>query len=101
MAYLVDTSLLGRLANAADAFYPVAAQAVFTLHRRGERLHTTPQNLIEFRSVATRPVAVNGLGLAPAAAQAPATAFETAFPILPETPDIYPAGRRWRKHRVW
>jgi predicted nucleic acid-binding protein len=54
-------------------------------------LHTTPQNLIEFRNVATRPIAVNGLGLAPTAAQAQASVFETAFPILPETPDIYPA----------
>ncbi len=91
MAYLVDTSLLGRLANTADVFYPVASQSVLTLHRRGESLHTTPQNLIEFRNVATRPIAVNGLGLAPTAAEAQAAAFEMTFPILPETPDIYPA----------
>lgn len=82
MAYLVDTSLLGRLANTADVFYPVVSQAVFTLHRRGESLHTTPQNLIEFRSVATRPVAVNGLGLAPAAAQAPGDCVRDSLPHL-------------------
>ena len=62
MAYLVDTSILVRLANRADAAYPVADRAVVELHRRGETLHLTPQNLIEFRNVATRPVAVNGLG---------------------------------------
>lgn len=91
MAYLVDTSILGRLANTTDAFYSIATQAVLTLHRRGESLRTTPQNLIEFRNAATRPIAVNGLGLAPSIAEAKSAAFEIAFPILTETPDIYPA----------
>lgn len=91
MAWLVDTSVLGRLANTADSFHPVAAQAVITLHRRGEMLHTAPQNLIEFRNVATRPVAVNGLGLALADADAKAGAFEATFPLLVENPAIYPA----------
>ena len=63
MSHLVDTSILGRLANTADAYHATAARAVVELHRRGEVLHITPQNLIEFRSVATRPAAVNGLGL--------------------------------------
>ena len=89
MAYLIDTSILARLANSADAFYPAAARAVLELHRRGEALHVTPQNLIEFRNVATRPVALNGLGLTPADAQAKAARFEAAFPLLVETPDIY------------
>src|SRR5438093_13059346 len=90
MAHLVDTSILARLANTADAFHPVAFRAVVGLHRRGEVLHITPQNLIEFRNVATRPVAVNGLGLLPADAEAKAAGFEAAFPLLVETPDIYP-----------
>ncbi|HLJ56926.1 MAG TPA: type II toxin-antitoxin system VapC family toxin [Chthonomonadaceae bacterium] len=91
MAWLLDTSILGRLANTADNSYAAAAQAVLTLHRRGELLHTTPQNLIEFRNVATRPVAVNGLGLAAADAEAKARTFEASFPLLDETPEIYPA----------
>lgn len=90
MAYLVDTSILARLANTADVFYPVATQAVLELHRCGEVLHITPQNLVEFRGVATRPVAWNGLGLAPPAAEAKAAVFESAFPLLAETPDIFP-----------
>lgn len=90
MAYLIDTSILARLANTADAFYPVAAQAVVELHRRGEVLHVAPQNLVEFRNVATRPVAQNGLGLAPPVAEAKSAAFEAAFPLLAETPDIFP-----------
>jgi predicted nucleic acid-binding protein len=90
VAYLIDTSVLARLANTADTFYPVATRAVLELHRRGEILHVTPQNLIEFRNVATRPVAVNGLGLASPVAEAKAAGFEAAFPLLPETPDIFP-----------
>ena len=89
MAYLIDTSILGRLANSADEFFPVASRAVVELHRRGEVLHVTPQNLIEFRSVATRPVNVNGLGLSPSEAEEKAAGFEAAFPLLAETPDIF------------
>lgn len=91
MAHLIDTSILARLANTADAFHAVAAQAVVELHRRGEILHITPQNLIEFRNMATRPTAVNGLGLAVADAEVKAAAFEATFPLLVETPDIFPA----------
>ncbi len=89
--YLIDTNILIRLANTADATHGVAAGSVAELHRRGELLHITPQNLVEFRSVATRPLAANGLGLSAAEAEAKATAFEAAFPLLPETPDIFPA----------
>jgi predicted nucleic acid-binding protein len=91
VAFLVDTSILVRLANRADTAYPIADRAVVQLHLRGEVLHLTPQNLIEFRNVATRPAAVNGLGLSAAAAEAKAADFEALFPLLPETPDIYAA----------
>jgi hypothetical protein len=91
MAYLLDTSILARLANTADAHYPTADRAVLDLHRRGEVLHITAQNLIEFRNLATRPKAVNGLGLPVVDAEAKAAVFEGTFPLLAETPDIYPA----------
>jgi predicted nucleic acid-binding protein len=91
MAFLVDTSVLGRLANKADAAHPVAGRAVAELHRRGEVLCLTPQNLIEFRAFATRPAAVNGLGLSSAAAETLGATFEASFALLAETPDIFPA----------
>jgi predicted nucleic acid-binding protein len=47
--------------------------------------------LVEFRSVATRPTGSNGLGLSTADAEAQAAGFEAAFPLLTESPDIYPA----------
>ena len=71
MAHLVDTSVLARLANTADPLHAVAARAVLELHRRGEVLHITAQNLVEFRNMATRPKAVNGLGLSAVDAEIP------------------------------
>jgi predicted nucleic acid-binding protein len=91
MAYLIDTNLLARLANIADAQHAVATRAVVELHRRGEVLQVTPQVLIEFRNLATRPVAQNGLGLSTVDAEVQAAGFEAAFPLLAETPNIFPA----------
>lgn len=94
MAYLIDTSLLARLANSADAQHAVAIGAVLKLHRSGDPLHVTPQVLIEFRNVATRPKAQNGLELSTADTEVQIDAFETVFPLLEETPGIYPV---WKK----
>jgi predicted nucleic acid-binding protein len=91
MAYLLDTTILGRLANVRDVQHVVAAQAVLELHRRGEVLHITPQVMVEFRNVAIRPVAANGLGLSTVDTEALAATFEARFPLLAETPDVYPA----------
>lgn len=91
MAQLIDTNVLVRLANTADAGHAAAARAVLELHRRGEVLHLTAQVLIEFRNVATRPKANNGLGLSTLEAEAQAAGFEASFPLLHDTPDIYPA----------
>jgi predicted nucleic acid-binding protein len=91
VAVLVDTSVLARLTNTADALHNTAIRAVVELHNRGEVLHITAQNLIEFRVVATRPTAVNGLGMTAAEADSQATVFEAVFPLLAETPGIYSA----------
>ena len=91
MAYLIDTTVLARLANVTDAQHSIAARAVLELHRHGQMLHITPQVLIEFRNVSTRPLAANGLGLSIVDAEAQAAMFETRFPLLVDTPAIYPA----------
>lgn len=91
MAYLLDTNSLARLANTVDAHYVIAERAVRELHQRGEELYVTAQNLIEFRNMATRPKTVNGLGLSVVDAEVKAAVFEGAFPLLSETPDMYPA----------
>jgi predicted nucleic acid-binding protein len=89
--YLIDTSVLARLANVADALYAIADRAVVELHRRGEVLHITPQVLIEFRNMATRPAALNGLGLSIVDTEVQAAGFEATFPVLVDTPAIFPA----------
>lgn len=91
MAYLIDTNLFGRLANTADLQFAIADRAVRELHRRGEVLYIAPQILIEFRNLATRPKTMNGLGLPAVTAEVKAAIFEATFPLLGETPDIYPA----------
>lgn len=91
MAVLLDTNILVRLANTADGAHATAARAVTELHRHGESLQISAQNLVEFRSVATRPVAANGLGLSAAEAQAKADGFEASFGLLPDTPAIFHA----------
>ena len=65
--------------------------ALSELHRRGDILYVTPQVLIEFRNVATRPVAVNGLGLSVTQTEAKTAGFEAIFPLLGDTLDIYTA----------
>jgi predicted nucleic acid-binding protein len=91
MAYLVDTTILVRLANVRDVQHATVAGAVLELHRRGEVLHVTPQVMVEFRNVATRPLAANGAGLSIVDAEAHAATFEARFPLLADTSDIYPA----------
>jgi predicted nucleic acid-binding protein len=89
MAFLLDTSILVRVANKADLQHRVAVQAVAKLHNRGESLYITPQVLVEFRNVATRPAANNGLGLTGPASESIAAVFESAFSLLKETPDLF------------
>lgn len=91
MAYLVDTTVLGRLANVNDVQHAVAAQALLVLHRSGEVLHLTPQVLVEFRNIATRPAHLNGLGLSINETETLAATFEARFQLLPDNPDIFPA----------
>lgn len=91
MSYLLDTSILVRLANVADAKFAQADRAIAELEQRGETLHLTAQNLIEFRNVATRPKAVNGLGLTVRETESKSAIFEGSFTLLPEAADIYPA----------
>lgn len=91
MAYLLDTSILARLANTADVQHTIAAQSVVELHRRGEMLQLTPQVLIEFRNVATRSQQLNGLGLSVQDAEMQSAGFESAFPLLPDNPDVFTA----------
>ncbi len=69
-------------------------QALKTLPRQGRELHLVPQILVEFWVVATRPADQNGLGLAVSTAAAELRHLKAMFPVLPETPAVYPAWER-------
>jgi predicted nucleic acid-binding protein len=94
MSYLLDTNILGRVANTRDvAWYNTTVNALLELHQRAETLHITPQVLIEFRNFATRPIAVNGLGLSVSIVEMKASFFESTYPLLDDTADIFP---KWK-----
>jgi len=69
-AYLFDTNLLLRAVQPEAPTNALAIEAMATLLADGHELFITPQNLIEFWAVVTRPTAVNGLGWSPALAEA-------------------------------
>ena len=90
MGYLLDTSILVRLANAADPQRGMAFDALATLHRQSVQFWIAPQSLIEFWNVATRPQVANGLGLPVREVIALIKYFQSDFRLASETADIFP-----------
>lgn len=88
--YLADTNILLRFLLRSDPEYQAIRRAVRILKTRREQLVTTPQNLIEFWNVCTRPAtARGGLALSVEATARRVRLLERHFRILPETPAIY------------
>lgn len=84
---LLDTNVLGRLADSTDPQHVLTVRAVHVLLRRDERLGIVPQNLYEFWAVATRlvgppPIGQNGLGMAPKQAGQWLRFFQRRFTVL-------------------
>jgi predicted nucleic acid-binding protein len=94
MSGLLDTNIPLRLSQPEHPLCAVAQSAVNRLLSRGETLYLTPQNLIEFWNVATRPANVNGLGLSPTDADLKVSGLESIFDLAPDTPAVYTT---WRK----
>ena len=63
MNVVLDTNILGRMAEPGHLQYQVALDATDAVRRRGDIPCVIPQVLYEFWVIATRPVAQNGLGL--------------------------------------
>lgn len=94
MPLLVDTNILLRSIDPIHPMNAVTIQALTTLRSQGEQLYITPQNLIEFWNVYTRPVERNGFGRSPQEAEVEVSQIRTLFPLLPDTAAIYP---QWEK----
>ena len=93
MAYLADTNIITRRVLPADPQHAIVSTALLTLDQQGESVYITPQNMIEFQALATRPATANGLGMTPVQASAEARRIEAVYPLLPDTPAIYPLWR--------
>ena len=87
---LIDTNALLRTLQIRHPQYETVARALETLPGRGRDLHIVPQNLVELWVVATRPLSQNGLGLSTAKAASELMRLKSMFPLLPDTPAIYP-----------
>ena len=87
---LIDTNTLLRTLQVQHPQYETVARALETLIARGRELHIVPQNLVELWVVATRPLSQNGLGLSTPEAAAELVRLKSMFPLLADTPAIYP-----------
>ena len=90
--YLADTNLLLRLADTASPQHSIATNAIARLLGRGDEVHLTPQNFIEFWAVATRPVEANGFGWTSERTATEVSDLQERFPLLPDSPEIF---ARW------
>jgi predicted nucleic acid-binding protein len=92
--YLIDTNVLLRFIFRTDPRYPVVKTAIRKLRTEKHTLYISSQNCIEFWNVATRPIARNGFGLTPTDAKRMLQRIERLFPLLSDTPAVYPEWRR-------
>jgi predicted nucleic acid-binding protein len=88
---LVDTNILVLTSNPGHPQTAIVRDTLKDLFRRHVDLTITPQNLVEFWSVATKPVTSNGLGLTPEQAREEVNRLKEIFSLLPDTPAIYRA----------
>jgi len=87
--YLLDTNILLRMSDATSQFHLLAGQATARLFQQRHQVCITSQNIIEFWVVATRPLAVNGLGLTVEEARIEVEQILNQFPLLEESPQIF------------
>ena len=89
MRILIDTNVLLRSAEPGHAHYQSRVDAIDALRRTGHELTILPQVLYEFWSVATRPIANNGLGLSPVETHTELETIKSLFRLLRDERGIY------------
>ncbi len=90
---LLDTNVLGRMADAADPQCAAARRAVHSLLASHDRPVVIPQVFYEFWAVATRragppPDGQNGLGMKPEQASQWLEFFQRRFTLLPDREEL-------------
>lgn len=94
MRVLLDTNVLLRAVQINHPLFPETTNAISALVRRNDTLFFSPQNIVEFWNVATRPIQHNGFGLPSDAVVNEIAGFERSFSLLPDVPEIY---QEWKK----
>jgi predicted nucleic acid-binding protein len=94
MLYLLDTNILLRTSEPSHPMFRMATNATKLLLNQGEELYITPQNLIEFWNVCTRPKDKNGLGYSITETETEIENLKQMFPLLTDTAAIF---SQWEK----
>jgi predicted nucleic acid-binding protein len=94
VSFAVDTNVLLRSIDDGNVAQSIVQTGLLALRNRGEILSIFPQNLIEFWSVATRPLANNGLGFSIAKAAEEIGSLKNLFALQADTPEIF---SEWEK----
>jgi predicted nucleic acid-binding protein len=89
MRILLDTNVLGRLANPSDPFHAAAVEGIATVRERGYQPSLVPQVIYEFWVIATRPIERNGLGMSVAQTQADVSKCLTMFQFFRDERAIF------------
>lgn len=88
--YLLDTNVVLRFCNPSDVQHSLATDAVSFLLARGEECFLTPQVIVEFWVVATRPIDVNGLRWNVEQTSNTIDQLCDRIPLIKESSDIFP-----------
>lgn len=91
--YLLDTNILLRAVQPASPQHTLAVEALATLISQKHTIAITPQNLIEFWSVASRTAEANGLGWSVATVRQEIDHLLAQFPLLDDQPMVF---SHWR-----
>jgi predicted nucleic acid-binding protein len=87
--YLLDTNIILRIVQFSAPAHTLAVEAVASILTKGDNIFITPQILIEFWAVATRPVDVNGLGWSSTLTETETQQLHLQFPMLDDQSDIF------------
>jgi predicted nucleic acid-binding protein len=89
MKVLLDTNTLVRLMHVGHPSRAVAREALSRLREARHELHTVPQVLYEYWSVATRPASQNGLGFPVELVHEQLRSWQSLFPALPDERGVF------------
>jgi predicted nucleic acid-binding protein len=92
--HLLDTNILLRLAQHEDPEHALVKAAIDALIEEGADLCYTPQNVVEFWNVFTRPRNKNGFGMTSVEADRQTLLLERQFTFLQDNEQIHTEWRR-------